>query len=316
MDHLAIQRDRFHRAVRLFQNGAAGGFIHAAALHAHETIFQQVDPANAMFAAQLVEFGQKGRRRQAFAVDGHRIALFERNFQIFRFVGSLFRADRQHKHLLLRFGPGIFQNSPFERNMQQVAVAAPRALFAHRHFNVVLARILDQIFAALEIPFPPRRYHPDGGIKRIVAQFEADLIVPLAGCAVRNRIGAFGRGDLHLTFCNKRPGDGRSQEIAPLVERIGAEHGKHEIPHKFFLQILDEALARPGTGGLVRNMSQLFALPHIGGESDNLAAIALNEPAQDNGCIQTAGIRQHDFFDFLLPRTRHMSHLLLQDLKN
>ena len=48
--------------------------------------------------------------------------------------------------------------------------------------------------AAGEIPFAPRRDHPDVGLERIIAELEADLVVALAGGAVADRVGADLRG--------------------------------------------------------------------------------------------------------------------------
>jgi len=51
---LAIHRQRFHLAVAEVEDRAAGGLVDAAALHADEPVFDEVDPADAVFAAELV----------------------------------------------------------------------------------------------------------------------------------------------------------------------------------------------------------------------------------------------------------------------
>ena len=56
--HFAIQRDRLDGAVRLQHDGAAGSFVAAARLHADVAVLHQVEAADAVLAAQLVQFGQ------------------------------------------------------------------------------------------------------------------------------------------------------------------------------------------------------------------------------------------------------------------
>ncbi len=59
MHHLAVHGDRFDRPVRFLEDGAARGLVDAAALHADEAVLEQVDPADAVFAAEFVQLGQQ-----------------------------------------------------------------------------------------------------------------------------------------------------------------------------------------------------------------------------------------------------------------
>ena len=79
----------------------------------------------------------------------------------------------------------------------------------------------------------------------VVGQLETDLVVPLAGGAVGNGIAFFLGGDLHLPLGDQRPGDGGAQQVMPLVDGVGAEHGEHEIAHKLFPQVVDIDLVAP-----------------------------------------------------------------------
>ncbi len=53
-----VQRQAFHRAMRRDQDGAAGCFVDAAAFHADEAVLDQVEAADPVGAAQMVEAGQ------------------------------------------------------------------------------------------------------------------------------------------------------------------------------------------------------------------------------------------------------------------
>ena len=55
----------------------AGGFVHAAAFHAHKAVLHQVAQAYPVFAAQLVQQLHHGYGRKLLAVYGHGRALFK-----------------------------------------------------------------------------------------------------------------------------------------------------------------------------------------------------------------------------------------------
>ena len=163
----------------------------------------------------------------------------------------------------------------------------------------MLLGVVQQSGAAVQVPHAPGGDHLDVGLEGVVAQFEPDLIVALAGGAVGDRVGADFVGDLDLALGDQRPGDRGAEQVCALVQRVGAEHGEDEIADEFFAQVVDIDVARLDaqqfglrTGGL-----QLLALADIGGEGHHLAAIGFLQPAQDDGSIEAAGIGQHDFFD-------------------
>lgn len=53
--HFAVHGQSFNVDVGDAEDGAAGGFVAAAGLDADETVFDNVDTADAVFAAELVE---------------------------------------------------------------------------------------------------------------------------------------------------------------------------------------------------------------------------------------------------------------------
>src|SRR5690606_24300535 len=62
----AIQRDAFDTAMGHRVDRAARSFVHTAALHADEAVLNQIEPANTMLAAKIVQRGERagrGRRR-------------------------------------------------------------------------------------------------------------------------------------------------------------------------------------------------------------------------------------------------------------
>ncbi len=73
------------------EDSAARRFVNAARLHADETVLDQIEPANAIGLAQLVQLCQQGRRGHLHVVDGDRIALLEINRNLCHDVGRIFR---------------------------------------------------------------------------------------------------------------------------------------------------------------------------------------------------------------------------------
>ena len=130
--------------------------------------------------------------------------------------------------------------------------------------------VVEEPGAAGQVPFAPRRDHLDVGSEGVIAELEADLIIALAGRAMRNRVGADLACDLDLALGDQRPCDRGAEQIGALVERIGAEHRIDEIPHELLAQILDKDLGRAQQFRLASRRLQFFALTQIGGEGDDL----------------------------------------------
>ena len=68
----AIERDELDAPMGGKQDRAAGRFVDAAGLHADEAVLDQVEPADAIVLAELVELREEGRGRQFLAIDRDR----------------------------------------------------------------------------------------------------------------------------------------------------------------------------------------------------------------------------------------------------
>ena len=79
-------------------DGAAGGFVAAARLHADIAVLDQVEAADAVFATQVVEFREHLRRRQLFAVDGGDVTAYIGKLDHLGLVRGFFRGHRQPPH--------------------------------------------------------------------------------------------------------------------------------------------------------------------------------------------------------------------------
>src|SRR5690606_22354373 len=153
--HFAVQGDGLDGAVGLEHDGAAGGFVAAAGLHAHVAVLHDVQATDAVGAADLVEPGEHGGRAHLDAVDGDDVALAVGQLDVGRGVGGLLRGDGPAPHVFLVLGPGVFQHAALIGDVQQVGVHGVRRLGAglgEVHRNVGLLGVGHQGFAGGQVP--------------------------------------------------------------------------------------------------------------------------------------------------------------------
>src|SRR5947208_9468026 len=74
MHRAAVEAEALDAAMSREQDRAARSLVDAARFHADKAVLDEIEPADAMLAAELIEAGQQGRRRQPFAIDCNRIA--------------------------------------------------------------------------------------------------------------------------------------------------------------------------------------------------------------------------------------------------
>ena len=146
----------------------------------------------------------------------------------------------------------------------------------------MLFRILEQLPARSQVPFAPGRDHVDTRLQRVVAEFEAHLVVAFAGRAVTYRVGPRAACDLDLALGDQRARDGRAQQVFSLVDCIGTEHRKHEITHEFLAQVLDENFLDAHFPGLGARGCDFLTLADIGGKGNDFAVIGILQPLQDH----------------------------------
>jgi hypothetical protein len=235
----------------------------------------------------------------SLAVQADRVALFEADLDLGRFVGRQHRRDCALEDVFRRRLVRVLEHLALGRGVQEVGVDRERRLAALvlGHGDLVLFGEVDQVGPALEVPFAPRRDDLDARFQRIVAELEADLVVALAGGAVGDCVGAGLARDLDLALGDQRPGDRGAEQIDALVDSVGAEHREHVVAHEFLAEILHIDLADAQHLGLAAGRLQLLALAEIGGECDHLAAIGLLQPFEDDRGIEPAGIGEHDLLD-------------------
>ncbi len=156
----------------------------------------------------------------------------------------------------------------------------------------------DERRAGGQIPFPPGRDHFYVGLERIIGELEAHLIIALAGRAMGHGVRAELAGDLDLLLGDQGAGDRGSEQIEPLILRIGAEHREDIVADEFLAQVLDENMLGLDAEEkrLVARRPKLLALAEIGGESHHLAAIGRLQPFEDDRRVEPPRIGENDLF--------------------
>jgi hypothetical protein len=112
-----------------------------------------------------------------------------------------------------------------------------------------------------------------------------------------NRVGADFIGDFDQAFGDQRPRDRGAEQVFAFVDGVGAEHGKHEVAHEFFAQILDVDVLHAHCLRLGAGRLDFLALADVGGEGDDFALVVVLQPFDDDRGIEAAGIGKHDFLD-------------------
>ncbi len=186
--------------------------------------------------------------------------------------------------------------------MQEIGVDGERRLAALvlRDFNLVGFGPGDELGARRKTPFAPRRDDADRRIERRRREFKPHLVIALAGRAMGDGVCAFGARDLDEALGDQGPRDRGAEEIEPFILGIGAEHREDEVAHEFFAQVLDVDAFHARAFSLAARRLELLALPKIGGEGHDLAAIFDLQPLQNDRCVEAAGVGEHDFLDVLV----------------
>ena len=298
-----IQRNHFQNLVSPIEDGAAGRLIDAAVLHAHQAVLHDVQKADAVVAAQLVELADDIAGLHRLAVNGGRHTLDEIQGHVSGRVGSRGGGDAHLQKaglVVLRLVGRVLQIQALVAQVPQVLVLGVVGFTADLQGDIVGLGIVDLLIAALDIPLPPRGDDGHFGGEALDSQLEADLVIALAGAAVGDGVRALLLGDVHQALADDGAGEGSAQEIV-LVLRPHHHGGDDHVVHHFVNQVLDVQLRCAGLDGLLLQTLQLVALAHVCGDGDDLGVVVvLLQPGNDDGRIQAAGIGQHDFFDLFL----------------
>ena len=169
--------------------------------------------------------------------------------------------------------------------------------------DAVRLRVLDAVGARAQIPLAPRRDDAHARIDRHGGELEADLVVALAGRAVRDRVGApVSRTTSIIAFAMIGSGDGRAEQVLTLVDRVRAEHREDEVAHELLAEVAARRIeTAPVFFAFSRRPSSSSRLTDVGAERDDLGAVRLLEPREDDGGVEASAVREDDLLGLLSP---------------
>ena len=111
--------------MRFHEDRAARRLIHATALHADNTVFDDIDDADAILSAELVECKKNLLYRHLLSVQRNRHTFFPINAYIGLLIRSLFRCDRKKQHMIIvRCSRRILKLQTFMGKMHDITVTA------------------------------------------------------------------------------------------------------------------------------------------------------------------------------------------------
>src|SRR5579862_5893132 len=237
------------------------------------------------------------------AADADAVALLEKKLDVLGLVRRFLGRDAQDVHAARLFAarvkPRVFQDAALETYVQEVAIHRIRLLRRGGDGDVVLLRERDHLRAARELAaeplLPPRRDDLQFRRQRRRRQFEANLVVALARGAVGHRVRLFLAGYLDHPLGDERAGDAGAEVILVLVKSVRLEHREDEVPGELLPQILDVTPRRAGVERLRFEAVEFLLLAHVRAKGDDLGGIRILQPAQEDGSIQPARIRDDDF---------------------
>ena len=224
-----------------------------------------------------------------------------------RHVGRFLGRAGQQEHLLGRLGPRVLEDPALVGDVEEVPVHGVRPGRRRRDRDPVALGVGHEIRPGAEVPVPPGRHDAEVRREGGVGELEAHLVVALAGRPVGDGVRALGAGHRHLPLRDQRPGEGGAEEVAGLVGGVGAQHGEHEVADELLAEIDDVDRARPGPDGLLADGDQLLGLAEVGGVGDDLGAVGLLEPGQDDRGVESAGVCEDDLLRSAHPFIRSSS---------
>ncbi len=116
--------------------------------------------------------------------------------------------------------PGVFENTAFVADVEQIGVCAVRLGFGRGHGDPMLIGILNEFTTRSHGPFPPGSDDFELRGECHIGELKAYLIVSFSRGSMRHRFGAFFQRDLGLSAGDQRTGNRGAEQIAPFIHCV------------------------------------------------------------------------------------------------
>lgn len=227
------------------------------------------------------------------AVDGHRDAGVEGDDHL---VG-LARGGRVLGvvvDVLDRGVPDVLQEAGLDGPAEDVLVDRVRGLLGGRDRQALGLGEGDRLVPGHRV-VAHRGDALQAGGQRVDADLEPDLVVALAGAAVRDGGGAVLAGCGGQVLDDDRPGQRGDQRVLALVERVGLDRREAVLVGELVAGVRDLGLDGAAVQrALADRLQVLAALADVDGDGDDLGARLLGDPADADGGVQSARVGEYD----------------------
>ena len=285
----------------LIQNRTGGSLVYAAALHTYQTVFNDIQNADTVCAANAVQRLNQSYGIHFYAIHSGGNTLFEMNGNVSGRIGGLLGSNTQFQEAFLQIVGLVgraLQIQTFVAQMPKILILGIVGLTAYFQRDVMSLCVVDFLLARLNIPNTPRSDDLHIGSKCLDCQLKTNLIVAFTGTTVADSISAFLLGDLNQTLCDAGTCMGRTEQILFILS-ASLQTGPDVLFDVFLAQILDIQLGCAGFQSLFFQAVQLRTLTNVGGNGDDFTSLVVFlQPGNDDGCVQSTGVGKKNFLDF------------------
>ena len=215
----------------------------------------------------------------------------DRHFRRLRRRGGI---AGQRVRLLRRRRPGILEHAGLDRPAEEILVDRERRRLRGLNGDSLVERVLDLLVARPD-PVAERGDHVEAGIGRLERKLEAQLVVPLAGAAVHDSLGAELDRELGHRLRDHRARERGDEWVLALVERVRLDRARTLLLGERGLAVdEDDVVGARGAPTFDRRL-EVELLADVDEDSDDLveAVPVLLEPADDATRVEAAGEGDH-----------------------
>jgi hypothetical protein len=107
----------------------------------------------------------------------------------------------------------------------------------------------------------------------VECKLKANLVVTLAGAAVRDKVAAFLLGYLDLCASDDWASQTGSEQVTSLIRGVALNSAEAELLDEFLLEVKNDHFQRTKLERLLLDLVPWLFLANVGEEADNLVAL-------------------------------------------
>ena len=294
--HLAVEDELLEGAMRGMQDDGRRCLVDLARLDPNEAILDQAD---SMQSAQLIELRHQGRAGKGLPCHRHWNSPLKVELDESSAGGGGVHRRRPVKCVLGGFEESILQDPGFDGAPPQILIDTVRRLRLDINGQSVGACVLDLLVPGHRHPIAKWRQHLEMRGQGADGDVETDLVVALAGRAVRNPARPFTDRHLDQQLRDQWPAKRRGQRVLTLVDRPRPQGWPAEALDEGSPGIEHIGLDGAGDHRSVSNRVEIRLASEIGCQGNHVKAATLGQPVHRDGRVEATGIREDNLLAHL-----------------